>query len=473
MNPSDFSEQHSEDKWVLSLTMKRHLRKLTGIVVLLFMLTGCANYGSPRNLPAPDSSVDEKYSLHQWASAHNDKDVRLILTFSGGGTRAAALSYGVLQELRDTTVNLDGNESRLLDEIDYISSVSGGSFTSAYYGLHGDGIFENFENDFLRYDLEKHLLLRAINPLLLFSRKGRTQSAIKYYQKFLFHDVTFADMIRPDRPMIIINASDLAYGIRFSFIQEYFDLLCSDLSTFPVAEAVAASSAVPVLFDPVVVQNHDTCSDMQLSGPAALDKADEYYQGENLPALISQLETYGNKDKRKFVHFVDGGITDNLGLRALSDTLVASGGSKGARERFISKSQKTPRRIVVIMVNAATALDAEIDSSIKNPSASRVMVRSNSGLQLTRYNETSILMIKDTLRSMAEELSTPEQPVDTHFINVSIQDVEKPDILEFLNKVPTSFSLTDDQVDQLIESGRVILRNNPEFINLVNDLNVR
>ena len=472
MNPSDFSEQHSEDKWVLSLTMKRHLRKLTGIVVLLLMLTGCANYGFPRNLPAPDSSVDEKYSLSHWASAHNDEDVRLILTFSGGGTRAAALSYGVLQELRDTTVNFDGNESRLLDEIDYISSVSGGSFTSAYYGLHGDGIFENFENDFLRYDLEKHLILRAINPLLLFSRKGRTQSAIKYYQKFLFHDVTFADMIRPDRPMIIINASDLAYGIRFSFVQEYFDLLCSDLSTFPVAEAVAASSAVPVLFDPVVVQNHDTCSDMQLRGPAALDEAGEYYQGENLPALISQLETYGNKDKRKFVHFVDGGITDNLGLRALSDTVTASGGAKAVRKRIISKGQKIPRHIVVIMVNAATASEAGMDSSIKNPSAART-VSAVTSLQLRRFDEDSILMVKDNLRSMAEELSTPEQPVKAHFINVSIQDEKKSDILDFLNKVPTSFALSDDQVDQLIESGRVLLRNNPAFINLVKDLNVR
>ena len=35
------------------------------------------------------------------------------------------------------------------------------------------------------------------------------------------------------------------------------------------------------------------------------------------------------------------------------------------------------------------------------------------------------------------------------------------------------FFCSDDQVDQLIESGRVILRNNPEFINLVKDLNVR
>ena len=472
MNDGAFHVQNSDEKWVCTRTIQIPLKKLAGIVVILLLLTGCANYGAPRNLPVPNSSVVDKYTLKHWVSQHYDKDVRLVLTFSGGGTRAAALSYGVLQELRDTTVYIDGDESRLLDEIDYISSVSGGSFTSAYYGLHGDGIFENFEDDFLRFNLEKHLLLRAINPLLLFSRKGRTESAIKYYQKFLFHDATFADMIGPDRPMIIINASDLAYGIRFSFIQEYFDLLCSDLSTFPVAEAVAASSAVPVLFDPVVVENHDTCSDMQLIGPAVLEKADEYYQGEDLPVLISQLETYGNKDRRKFVHFVDGGITDNLGLRALSDTLAAGGGAKGARERIIRKGVKAPRHVVVIMVNAATASDAGMDLSIKNPSASRV-VGAVTSLQLRRYDEDSILMIKENLRSMAEELSTPEQTVKTHFINVSIQDEEKQDILEFLNKVPTSFSLSDDQVDQLILSGRTLLRNNPEFKSLVKDLNIR
>ena len=95
------------------------------------------------------------------------------------------------------------------------------------------------------------------------------------------------------------------------------------------------------------------------------------------------------------------------------------------------------------------------------------------GLQPRRYDDDSILMVKENLRSMAQVLSAPEQPVSTHFINVSIQDEDKPDILEFLNKVPTSFSLSDDQVDQLIESGRVILRNNPEFINLVKDLNIR
>jgi NTE family protein len=65
-----------------------------------------------------------------------------MLTFSGGGTRAAALAYGVLETLRDTPIKIDGKTARMLDEVDLISSVSGGSFTSAYYGLHGDGIFE-------------------------------------------------------------------------------------------------------------------------------------------------------------------------------------------------------------------------------------------------------------------------------------------------------------------------------------------
>jgi NTE family protein len=78
----------------------------------------------------------------------------LLVSFSGGGTRASALAYGVLQELRDTQVGVGGERERLLDEIDVITSVSGGSFTSAYYGLYGDRIFEDFEERFLRRNVQ-------------------------------------------------------------------------------------------------------------------------------------------------------------------------------------------------------------------------------------------------------------------------------------------------------------------------------
>jgi len=442
------------------------MKKLTPGLLLLFMLAGCANYGTPKNIEIPDPREAEIYSLYDWRKAHSDNDIRFILTFSGGGTRAAALSYGVMQELRETNINYEGRPQRLLDEVDYISSVSGGSFTSAYYGLHGDGIFESYEEEFLKFNLQKHLALRALNPFLWFSKNGRTESAIKYYQKFLFHDATFADMIRLDRPMIIINTSDLAYGIRFSFIQEYFDLLCSELSAYPVADAVAASSAVPVLFNPVVVANYDTCSDMQLLGTTRLHSTAEMYGGQNLPVLLSQLETYGQKDKRKFVHFVDGGITDNLGLRAVSDILAISGGP----ELVIERNEKPPRHVVVLMVNAATETNEDMDLSNKEPSAFGV-VGAVTNLQLSRYDTDSMLLNREVVEKWATELSTPEQAVKTHFINVSIQKIKHPEALEFFNAIPTSFALRDEQVDKLIEVGRKLLRDDPGFQQLLVDLN--
>ena len=64
-------------------------------------------------------------------------------------TRAASLSYGVLEELARTEIEIHGTKRRLLDEVDMISSVSGGSFTAAYYALFGDRIFEYFEGCFL------------------------------------------------------------------------------------------------------------------------------------------------------------------------------------------------------------------------------------------------------------------------------------------------------------------------------------
>ncbi|MDH4019725.1 MAG: patatin-like phospholipase family protein [Xanthomonadales bacterium] len=440
-------------------------KNLIAGLVLVLMLSGCAHYGTPKNNEIPDPRKADKYSLHDWDIAHIDSDIRFILTFSGGGTRASALSYGVMQELRDTKIDNNGQPGRLLDEVDYISSVSGGSFTSAYYGLHGDGIFENFENDFLKFNLEKHLIYRALNPFVWFSKGGRTEAAIKYYQKFLFHDATFADMINPDRPMIIINASDLGYGIRFSFIQEYFDLLCSELAEYPVADAVAASSSVPVLFNPVVVANYDTCSGMNLIGTTDLHDAVDMYKGQNLPVLISQLETYGEKDKRKYVHFVDGGITDNLGLRAVSDIMAVSGGP----DKIYDGSIKPPRHIVVIMVDAATKSNEDMDVSNKEPSAIGV-VGAVTNLQLTRYDADSMLLAKTRVEEWAKQLSTTEQPIKTHFINVSIQKIKHPELREFFNAIPTSFALKDEQVDKLIEAGRRLLREDPEFQQLLVDL---
>ena len=128
------------------------LKLLAGCFGIL-LLAGCASYGVIDNDPLTESTSAESYSIASVSDRAGSEDIDLTLAFSGGGTRAAALAYGVLEELRDTTVMIDGEPRRLLDEIDYISSVSGGSFTSAYYGLNGEGIFEDFKDKFLTRDI--------------------------------------------------------------------------------------------------------------------------------------------------------------------------------------------------------------------------------------------------------------------------------------------------------------------------------
>ena len=72
------------------------------------------------------------------------------------------------------------------------------------------------------------MLRSLLDPLEWFNSHDRTDMAIAYYQKTLFGEATFADMTRRDAPLILINTSDQSSGARFTFIQEYVDLLCSD-----------------------------------------------------------------------------------------------------------------------------------------------------------------------------------------------------------------------------------------------------
>ena len=91
---------------------------------------GCATY-RPVNAELAHYDPTYGYRAERIHQQRQIGDVVLLLAFSGGGTRAAALAYAVLQELRDTEITRAGERVRLLDEVDIISSVSGGSFTAA------------------------------------------------------------------------------------------------------------------------------------------------------------------------------------------------------------------------------------------------------------------------------------------------------------------------------------------------------
>lgn len=437
--------------------------RIPRILVYIFigLLAGCSAHSKTENLVSNQNlEQDRAYSSRNiLARDQRAHDVTLVLAFSGGGTRAAALSYGVMQALRDTHIRIGDEQRRLLDEVDVISSVSGGSFTSAYYGLYGDQLFTQFQPDFLYKDVEDGLIDEILSFDLLFSKKSRTEKVIEYYQEHIFQGKTFAD-IRKRSPLLIINATDLGSGVRFSFLQEYFDLICSDLNAYPIASAVTASSAVPVVFSPVALKNQRQCA-------MPLFNFDE----SNVDSLrtrstVKGLKSYADKEKRPYIHLVDGGITDNLGLLALNDIVEISGGG----QEYIRKNQiQTTPYFVIISVDASTFPEYEMDKVDEPPSVSETM-SAMTDIQLHRYNDATKVLIEQQMQSWVTTNSALHREVHAYFIDINLQSVTDPSQYRAINDIPTALSLDKASVDILIEEGKHQLQSNAEFQQLLKNL---
>ena len=101
-----------------------HSRRAVVLLALLACVSACRTV--PKwNERLPNGIEGGGYRFENIDSRGNSDSLFVILTFSGGGTRAASLAFGVLEKLADTTIEWEGRRCRLLDEVDVISSVSG------------------------------------------------------------------------------------------------------------------------------------------------------------------------------------------------------------------------------------------------------------------------------------------------------------------------------------------------------------
>lgn len=437
-------------------------------LILSIMLTGgCASRGNISNDAVSQPVTEQRYTLSHYNEQYPAGDVLLFLAFSGGGTRAAALSYGVLEELRDTHYPVNGQHVRLLDEVDRISSVSGGSFTSAYYGLFGDEIFSDFKDVFLYKDVQgdiKRLAFASFDALpRMFSDVSRTEVAVGYYDQYIFRGKTFADMQKAGGPFTMINASDLNSRSQFVFVQGQFDFLCSDLSQFKVARAVAASSAVPILFDPLLIKRHQDCHYQKPSWLIDAEKRAGETNDQRLQEAVNSLNYYFDKDKPPYVTLVDGGITDNLGLRSILRYIKLSGGVMQTYHYSL------PKHVVFIIVNASTNSETQIGKDTLLPSITDTLI-AVTGIQLHLYNRETNALLKRQLRYWTKTLSTPEQAMIPYFIELDEKDIKDPEKIAYFNKIPTSFSLQKEQVDMLIDTAKSLLREDAEYQKLLYEL---
>lgn len=179
--------------------------------------------------------------------------------------RAATFGFGVLEALRDTAIVWDGCPQRLIDQLDIMTAVSGGSILAAWYALRGVDGLADFEARFLNASLQQELEAAVLTPRGLWRipspRFGRSDLLAEHLDERLFEGATFADLTRRLRkPFVNIYASEMFNGSRFEFVHDQFDFLCSELGGVSLARAVAASSAVPMLLSPITLWNHSGAS---------------------------------------------------------------------------------------------------------------------------------------------------------------------------------------------------------------------
>jgi NTE family protein len=419
------------------------LTRLAAVAASVALLAGCSagshvnRQGTPATAPVPGPGR-----------------VAVALALSGGGVRAAALSWGVMRELARLSVPAeDGSASTLLREVDYVSSVSGGSFAAAYWALHRDDerALARFPDLVLYPNHETRLAWRAFaNPAnwlrLPFTAFDRTDVAARYYSDRLFGGHAYGAL--GARPRLVVNASDLVTGSRFEFSDEFFGCLGAALSDYPIGYAVAASSAYPVGFAAVTLRNFGAPVDgcLTTSDRAALQSA---HLNPEAWLRATRKQRFLLTERVPFVHLVDGGITDNLGLQGIVERLTDGELSDLLNTRKLMG-------VVVVVVNAMPAHDPTLGRRAESPGVLRVADQSF-GLMLEQASTRTSAVVRaaiDQRRAFEESLGRTTR---LHYLEVRLSDLQTRERRERLLAAPTRLALPRATVDDLLAAGRDLL----------------
>ncbi len=247
------------------------------------------------------------------------------LCLSGGGFRAALFHLGALRRL---------NELGILSKMDTISSVSGGSIISGHLAArmkpwpNSGQEFGNWESaiadpfhEFVSLDIRTGPVRKRLLPWNWFRTATQVQSLAACYQEYLIK--LRLDQL-PERPRFIFCATDLVFGVNWIFERErvgdYQAGYLNPAPSWPVADAVAASSCFPPVFGPWI----PPIKPNQLSGG-------KYPAGPRRDELVASIR------------LSDGGVYDNMGTEPVwKDHKVVVVSDGGAPFRF--KASKTPAR---------------------------------------------------------------------------------------------------------------------------------
>jgi NTE family protein len=429
------------------------------------LLSACSNTRPWVNPPLQAGEKVRYDGLAQFADPARAQDLLVIASFSGGGSRAASFAHATISELDRLTFPWAGQETSLAQQIDMVAGVSGGSVAASHLALHGvNDHLARFAADFLKVDFESRLIGAALNPANAYRMTspwmGRGNLLADEFDALLFGGTTFGRLGElPGRPYLIVGATDLSNGAEFDFASDQLLLLCSSIDRVPIAFAVASSSSVPLVFSPLSLTNHNRecpASGEKQPNPAPASST------ARAKLVQSEFDSFDDESKR-FVHLVDGGLSDNLGLRRISDYVVQAGGVRPVLALLRGDAKESlPRRIVFVSVNSERRAPLPLDQMAEVPNALDVLGAMIYG-GLGRYSRETSLIFAAAVEEWRHELQSVAVDADIFSIEINLSDVGDRELREKVLAIPTSFRISDENRALLQKAARMNLAQNPEL----------
>lgn len=456
-----------------------------GLLTLLLALGGCA--AAPENEPlAPMASNPQR-----WSALPDSADRPVILmAFSGGGSRAAALAAAVLGELSRTRYPAGAEERSLVEDVKVVSSVSGGSVTAAWFGLEGGDGMDELRRRFLAQDNMRSLILTGVNPVtwlrLAFTDYTRIDALKELLDERLFDGRTFAELNAPGKPIVILNATDMGSGQVFAFTPQRFDDICSSLDDLPVSVGVAASAAFPIFLTPV--DFHNNSADCPGAPPeqewidVILESPESPYV--NLPDY--RAARYANDLRRgeprfrdiRELHFLDGGVADNLGISSLRWTLLSPYDDSSL---LTAINDGAVKRVVVIVVNARSDPPSELDTDPGTPGIID-MLGTVTSVPIDSTTASMDTQLRDTLENLAKDAIAAAPTGTARFADMKVYGVlidfdqlpagtpAERDLRDRVKQIPTLWTLTPEELALIDGVGPMLLQRDPCYRLLLADL---
>jgi NTE family protein len=460
------------------------LASLLSVAVLSVVLGACATKYENTPLAAGESNPERRQVLPEAP----DRPL-ILMSFSGGGSRAAALAETVLQQLKAARYTTASGEHPLIDDVKLVSSVSGGSVTAAWFGLEGPDQLDRLRSDFLVKDNMTDLYLTAANPVtwfrLAFTDYTRITALENLLRERLFGDARMDALNQPGKPLVILNATDMAGGESFGMIPRRFDDICSQLDALPVATGVAASAAFPIALTPVDFKNYskDCKGELRAADWARIGLAHGSVPYLNLPYYKEARYT---NDLRKgpypfrsidYLHFLDGGLADNLGLTSLRSALLETYDDAGIL-RAINSGKV--RSLVIVVVNARSDPPSSVYQDSGTPgiismlgSVTSVPIDSNTAnAQLALGNLLSELSKAAFIAQGAGISGMKVYGVSVDFDQLPADTPAGRKLRDAVKDVPTTWTLSADQLRVTEEAGKFLLNSDPCYQALLADLNI-